>query len=664
MEVSVSHCGFASRMWKRLVRVSFLFFSSVARGGGAPLWCCVAGVHIVSGGESFLLAHGVVLAAGAPLPVLVIAPCVVSCVALSVVRQALVVTCVRFPLSLLDRVCLVVVPCFGLGLSEVDMLPSTSTVVLLPVWLCVALVSLEADGGVSCRFIRCFPLWLSAMMYSVRFHWRWIALLTGVSRVAAGNCALCWVLLATEWVAGRWVTIVRSVGDCNCEDFGWHFLLFGPDLASLSTGGVVVPFGCPTCGWSESCFPLWLAAMMYSIRFRWRWSALLTGVSRVAAGNCALCWVLLATEWVARRWVTIVRSVSDCNCEDFGWHFLLFGPDLASLSTGGVVVPLGDALVSHRGCPIQVAASVWVTCWLRPGSLSHLTVALDQWAATVFCRVALSGRLTPVRVAGAEGLRHWSATPSLSLSSSSLLPLPPAVLRLPLSPLSLPGEEEGCVCCRGIVDLACGKEEVANRREGPHWGSFFMKRSVRASRLLGLSCATSQQFSVVLLCCPACSLFARCLALEGLSRSEVVSISWDPHPRELVEGVLRATSMLELAAHVWDVEGFRLGQAAVLRVLCVSVAALSRPCVGAEAGARLASRACGVRVPLLAASGGGSVVVVVTTPVLLVVSASVFSRFRGPILVCQPVMASECVASRPGIVSRVQGGSACWPSTL
>ncbi|MQL69160.1 hypothetical protein Taro_001475 [Colocasia esculenta] len=54
----------------------------------------------------------------------------------------------------------------------------------------------------------------------------------------------------------------------------------------------------------------------------------------------------------------------------------------------------------------------------------------------------------------------------------------------------------------------------------------------------------------------------------------------------------------------------QLGQAAVLRVLCVSVAALSHPCAGAEAGARLASRACGVRVPLLAASGGGLVVVV------------------------------------------------------
>ncbi|MQL79595.1 hypothetical protein Taro_012038 [Colocasia esculenta] len=105
-------------------------------------------------------------------------------------------------------------------------------------------------------------------------------------------------------------------------------------------------------------------------------------------------------------------------------------------------------------------------------------------------------------------------------------------------------------------------------------------------------------------------------SFEGLSHSEVISISWDPHPREPVEGVLRATSLLELVASslvwVWDAEGFevlswrrpdsplshclslrwfrshivvsgmrpQLGQAAVLRVLGVSVAALSRPSRG------------------------------------------------------------------------------------
>ncbi|MQL68647.1 hypothetical protein Taro_000919 [Colocasia esculenta] len=59
--------------------------------------------------------------------------------------------------------------------------------------------------------------------------------------------------------------------------------------------------------------------------------------------------------------------------------------------------------------------------------------------------------------------------------------------------------------------------------------------------------------------CPACSLFARCSALEGLSHLEVVSVPWDPHPREPVEGVLRATSVLELAAHTSAFSGSRFG---------------------------------------------------------------------------------------------------------
>ncbi|MQL75495.1 hypothetical protein Taro_007861 [Colocasia esculenta] len=33
---------------------------------------------------------------------------------------------------------------------------------------------------------------------------------------------------------------------------------------------------------------------------------------------------------------------------------------------------------------------------------------------------------------------------------------------------------------------------------------------------------------------------------------EVVSVSWDPHPREPVEGGIRAMSVLELAAHKSD----------------------------------------------------------------------------------------------------------------
>ncbi|MQM16865.1 hypothetical protein Taro_049826 [Colocasia esculenta] len=47
---------------------------------------------------------------------------------------------------------------------------------------------------------------------------------------------------------------------------------------------------------------------------------------------------------------------------------------------------------------------------------------------------------------------------------------------------------------------------------------------------------------------PASFSFARCLALEGLSTRQVVTVTWDPHPREHVEGVIQATSMLESTA--------------------------------------------------------------------------------------------------------------------
>ncbi|MQM08000.1 hypothetical protein Taro_040847 [Colocasia esculenta] len=117
------------------------------------------------------------------------------------------------------------------------------------------------------------------------------------------------------------------------------------------------------------------------------------------------------------------------------------------------------------------------------------------------------------------------------------------------------------------------------------------------------------------------------------------------------------------------------------------------------AGARLVSRACGVRVPLLATSGGGLVVVAVTTfprdvpsvprcPSLhggynLAVFSlcgcrwsglvqtrasggfrSVFSQFRSPVLGCQSVVAPTCMDSRPCSVSGVRSSSACGPSTL
>ncbi|MQM09555.1 hypothetical protein Taro_042430, partial [Colocasia esculenta] len=123
-----------------------------------------------------------------------------------------------------------------------------------------------------------------------------------------------------------------------------------------------------------------------------------------------------------------------------------------------------------------------------------------------------------------------------------------------------------------------------------------------------------------------------------------------------------------------------------------------------EAGARLVSGGRGQRVPLLAASGGGLVAVVVTTfssrhfqvflvaractaviarlclvsmgvvglalgrPVFLVVPASVFSRFRGLVLGCQPLMApvcaERCFRFMPDFVgfcgSRVWTGNPYW----
>ncbi|MQM15351.1 hypothetical protein Taro_048297 [Colocasia esculenta] len=51
-------------------------------------------------------------------------------------------------------------------------------------------------------------------------------------------------------------------------------------------------------------------------------------------------------------------------------------------------------------------------------------------------------------------------------------------------------------------------------------------------------------------------------------------------------------------------------------------------------------------------------------PVLLVVSASVFSQFRGPVLGCQSVVAPAYVVSRPRGVFEIRSGSTCGPSTL
>ncbi|MQM00196.1 hypothetical protein Taro_032928, partial [Colocasia esculenta] len=145
------------------------------------------------------------------------------------------------------------------------------------------------------------------------------------------------------------------------------------------------------------------------------------------------------------------------------------------------------------------------------------------------------------------------------------------------------------VCRRWPTDLLGGVS-----RRGAMWAC-----------ATGLVSVTSQSYRF---CggCPASSLFARCSALEGLSRSEVVSVSWDPHPRE-------------------------------------------------PAGAGLACKGCGRHVSLLAASGGGLVVVVVTAFPHDTRASSGF---------CFGVLSIPKSRSGPGDVSRVRGGSACGPSTL
>ncbi|MQL91273.1 hypothetical protein Taro_023885 [Colocasia esculenta] len=232
--------------------------------------------------------------------------------------------------------------------------------------------------------------------------------------------------------------------------------------------------------------------------------------------------------------------------------------------------------------------------------------------------------------------------------------------------------------------------------------------SVRASCLLGLSCVTSQRFGVVLLCCPACSHGAR--YLRACPRFERLL----PLPGTPILGRLRGRYRGdERLGHRGRSEFYSV-QASQSFVSLPRSTFVSEPrrevrreaaawpgcsvaCVGAEARARLASRACGLWVPLLATSGGGLVAVVVAAfphdvskcdsltelavtawlclvsvgvvgpdlcgPVLLLVSASVFSRFRGPVLGCQSIVAPTYVVFQPGGVSKVRGGSACRPLT-
>ncbi|MQL74302.1 hypothetical protein Taro_006663 [Colocasia esculenta] len=224
-----------------------------------------------------------------------------------------------------------------------------------------------------------------------------------------------------------------------------------------------------------------------------------------------------ATEWVADWLVLTARSVGGCSRVVFGWRFPLFGPDLASLGTYGVVVP----------------------------------------CVSTACRVVA----TPV-------------------------------------------------------------------------GGVFLSRSV-----------DPQRFDVVLVVLPR--MFTRCLALEGLSRSEVVSIFWDPHPREPVEGEPRSGARREVAA--WPGYG-------VACVVCFYGGSIS-PFSGVEAGARLH---CGCSLAVASSRGRRWSGLVRTGA-----SGgfrSMFLRFRGSVPWCLSVVAPVGVVLD---LVRIQGlgGSTCGPLT-
>ncbi|MQL97592.1 hypothetical protein Taro_030287, partial [Colocasia esculenta] len=142
------------------------------------------------------------------------------------------------------------------------------------------------------------------------------------------------------------------------------------------------------------------------------------------------------------------------------------------------------------------------------------------------------------------------------------------------------------------------------------------------------SCGAAEWHRGVSWVTPGLRIPVVCLSVDvvtawHITTSEEASARSGPPSSGAFEGAFGATSVLELAADLRQTLELRgklcgarlrlqLGQAVVLHVLCVSLAALSHRSAGAEAGTRLASRACGLQVPLLAASGGGLVAIVVT----------------------------------------------------
>ncbi|MQL93839.1 hypothetical protein Taro_026483 [Colocasia esculenta] len=97
----------------------------------------------------------------------------------------------------------------------------------------------------------------------------------------------------------------------------------------------------------------------------------------------------------------------------------------------------------------------------------------------------------------------------------------------------------------GGVPISRAMPCVPALADGPSGG--FRKGCHACLCLLGLS---RLQTSCAGFCggCPASFSFARCSALEGLSARHVVTVTWDLHPREPVEGVLWATSVLKSTA--------------------------------------------------------------------------------------------------------------------
>ncbi|MQL95175.1 hypothetical protein Taro_027845 [Colocasia esculenta] len=78
--------------------------------------------------------------------------------------------------------------------------------------------------------------------------------------------------------------------------------------------------------------------------------------------------------------------------------------------------------------------------------------------------------------------------------------------------------------------------------------SFSVFLLARGARAKAWTCRSCRARARVVRCGEEAFFPTRRPQRGGSSRGEVVTVAWDPHPREPVEGVLWATSVLELAA--------------------------------------------------------------------------------------------------------------------